>query len=51
MSLRTDFFLLVAKESKASKILEIITPFEHIPANSLYSSILVSHKNGQPPGK
>ncbi|MEK5030412.1 Ger(x)C family spore germination protein [Paenibacillus sp. FSL R7-0302] len=49
--LRTDFFLLVAKESKASKILEIITPFEHIPANSLYSSILVSHKKWAATGK
>lgn len=49
--LRTDFFLLVAKESRASKILEIITPFEHIPANSLYSSILVSHKKWAATGK
>jgi len=41
--LRTDFYLLVAKNSKASDILEVITPFEHIPANSLFSSILISH--------
>lgn len=49
--LRTDFFLLVAKSSSASKILEIVTPFEHIPANSLYSSILVSHKKWAATGK
>ncbi|MRN56197.1 Ger(x)C family spore germination protein [Paenibacillus monticola] len=49
--LRTDFFLLVAKNSKASEILEVITPFEHIPANSLYSSILVAHKNWAATGK
>lgn len=49
--LRTDFFLLVAKGSKASKILQTVTPFEHIPANSLYSSILVSHKNWAATGK
>lgn len=49
--LRTDFFLLVAKNSSASKILEIVTPFEHIPANSLYSSILVSHKKWAATGK
>jgi len=42
--LRTDFYLLVAKNSKASEILEVITPFEHIPANSLFSSILISHQ-------
>lgn len=49
--LRTDFYLLVAKNAKASKILEVITPFEHIPANSLYSSILVSHKKWAATGK
>ncbi|MFC6648980.1 Ger(x)C family spore germination protein [Paenibacillus rhizoplanae] len=43
--LRSDFFLVVAKHSLASDILEINTSFEPIPANSLYSSILVSHKN------
>ncbi|WP_238652158.1 Ger(x)C family spore germination protein [Paenibacillus piscarius] len=43
--LRSDFFLVVAKQSQASDILEINTPFEQIPANSLYSSILVSHKH------
>ncbi|WNS43509.1 Ger(x)C family spore germination protein [Paenibacillus sp. MMS20-IR301] len=48
---RTDFYLLVAKNSTASKILEIVTPFEHIPANSLYSSILVSHKKWAATGK
>ncbi|WP_340025432.1 Ger(x)C family spore germination protein [Paenibacillus sp. FSL K6-1096] len=49
--LRTDFFLLVAKDSEASKILQTVTPFEHIPANSLYSSILVSHKQWAATGK
>jgi spore germination protein KC len=49
--LRTDFYLLVAKNAKASTVLEVITPFEHIPANSLYSSILVSHKKWAATGK
>lgn len=49
--LRTDFFLLAAKHTDASKILDVITPFEQIPANSLYSSILVSHKNWAGTGK
>ncbi|MBW4084512.1 Ger(x)C family spore germination protein [Paenibacillus sp. S150] len=49
--LRTDFYMLVAKNSEASKILDVITPFEHIPANSLFSSILVSHKNWAATGK
>lgn len=49
--LRNDFYLLVAKNSAASEILEVITPFEHIPANSLFSSILVSHKKWAATGK
>ncbi|AIQ54451.1 Ger(x)C family spore germination protein [Paenibacillus sp. FSL R7-0331] len=49
--LRTDFFLLVAKHTDASTILDVITPFEQIPANSLYSSILVAHKNWAGTGK
>ncbi|MFS0728095.1 Ger(x)C family spore germination protein [Paenibacillus sp. 1P07SE] len=49
--LRTDFYLLVAHNSKASDILQVLTPFEHIPANSLNSSILVSHKQWAATGK
>lgn len=49
--LRTDFFLLVAKGGNASDILEVVTPFEYIPANSLYSSILVSHDKWAATGK
>ncbi|KHL95984.1 spore gernimation protein GerC [Paenibacillus sp. IHB B 3415] len=49
--LRNDFYLLVAKNRKAADILEILIPFEHIPANSLYSSILVAHKKWAATGK
>ncbi|WP_178022025.1 Ger(x)C family spore germination protein [uncultured Paenibacillus sp.] len=49
--LRTDFYLLVAKGMKASDILQVVTPFEHIPANSLYSSILVSNKKSAAMGR
>lgn len=49
--LRTNFFMLIAKNGNASEILEVVTPFEYIPANSLYSSILISEKNGRPRGK
>ncbi|GIO35936.1 spore germination protein KC [Paenibacillus antibioticophila] len=42
--LRTDFFMLVSKGGKASEILDVVTSFENIPANSLYSSILLSEK-------
>lgn len=42
--LRTDFFMLVSKGGKAAEILDVVTSFENIPANSLYSSILLSEK-------
>lgn len=49
--LRSDFFMLVAKNGKASEILEVVTPFEYVPANSLYSSILVSEKKWAATGR
>ncbi|GIO97018.1 hypothetical protein J14TS5_21040 [Paenibacillus lautus] len=49
--LRSDFFMLVAKNGKASEILEVVTPFEYVPANSLYSSILISEKKWAATGK
>ncbi|ANA82410.1 Ger(x)C family spore germination protein [Paenibacillus glucanolyticus] len=49
--LRTNFFMLIAKNGNASEILEVVTPFEYIPANSLYSSILISEKKWAATGK
>lgn len=49
--LRTDFFLIVAKHSEAYTVLDVITPVEQIPANSLYDSILVAHKKWAGTGK
>ncbi|ACT01721.1 Ger(x)C family spore germination protein [Paenibacillus sp. JDR-2] len=49
--LRDDFYMLVAKGSKADEVLEIMTPFEHVPASSLYSSIMVANKNWAATGK
>ncbi|MBT2289700.1 Ger(x)C family spore germination protein [Paenibacillus albidus] len=49
--LRNDFFLLVAKGSDAADILQVVTPFENIPASSLFSSILISHKKWAATGK
>lgn len=43
--LRDDFYMLVAKGTKAEEVLEIMTPFEHVPASSLFSSIMVASKN------
>lgn len=49
--LRTDFFMLVSKGCKAAEILDVVTSFENIPANSLYSSILLSEKKWAVTGK
>jgi len=49
--LRTDFYLAVAQGTEAADVLQVLTPFEHIPANSLYSSILISNKQWAATGK
>lgn len=49
--IRTDFYLLVAQQSNAADVLRVLTPFEHIPANSLFTSILVAHKNWAATGR
>lgn len=49
--LRTDFFLLVAKGERAADILKVVTQFEPIPANALYSSILIAHDSWATTGK
>jgi spore germination protein KC len=41
---RTDFFILIAKNSKAEAILNVLTPTEASPSVSLYSSIKVSEE-------
>lgn len=48
---RTDFPLLVAHRSEAADILRVVTPIESIPANSLFSSILVSSKKWAATGR
>jgi spore germination protein KC len=41
---RTDFFLVVAKDSRAEDVLKVLTPQEKIPANKLYSSLDTSEE-------
>ncbi|MCS7464709.1 Ger(x)C family spore germination protein [Paenibacillus doosanensis] len=45
---RTDFYVMVAKESKAEDVLKILTPLEKIPANKLYNSLETSSKAWAP---
>jgi spore germination protein KC len=42
--LRTDFFIIVAKETKAEKVLDILTPLEKIPASKMFQSLEMSEK-------
>lgn len=49
--LRNDFFMLVAKQSKARDVLSVVTPFEKVPAESIYSSIMVSDKKWAATGR
>ncbi|WP_213583401.1 Ger(x)C family spore germination protein [Paenibacillus sp. J2TS4] len=45
---RTDFYVVVAKNTKAENILKIITPLEKIPANRLLNSLETSEKYWAP---
>lgn len=41
---RTDFYIVVSKDSNAGDILEILTSIENIPVNKLFSSLETSGK-------
>lgn len=41
---RTDFFVIIAKESTAKDVLRVLTPVEKIPANNMYLSLETSQK-------
>jgi len=41
---RTDFYILVARDTKATEVLNILTPSEKVPANKIYYSLKASAK-------
>ncbi|REK71796.1 Ger(x)C family spore germination protein [Paenibacillus paeoniae] len=45
---RTDFYIVVAKDTTAQQVLNILTPIEKIPASKLYASLEVSAKSWAP---
>ncbi|MBW7474253.1 Ger(x)C family spore germination protein [Paenibacillus oenotherae] len=45
---RTDFYIVVTRDSTAEDVLKIMTPLEDIPANKLYFSLESSEKNWSP---
>ncbi|MBU8917198.1 Ger(x)C family spore germination protein [Bacillus sp. FJAT-29953] len=46
--LRTDFYITIAKNSKAGDVLKVLTAIEKIPVQQLYDSLLTSEKQWAP---
>jgi spore germination protein KC len=47
-SMRSDFYLVVTRETKAEEALKVLTSIEIIPANKLYSSLEMSEQTWAP---
>lgn len=43
--MRADYYIVVAKDTTASKLLNVLTPVEKIPANKMFSSLEMSEKS------
>lgn len=41
---RSDFYVMVARDSLASEVLSVLTPLEKIPSSKLFNSLARSHK-------
>ncbi|MCY9662492.1 Ger(x)C family spore germination protein [Paenibacillus chondroitinus] len=46
--IRSDFYLIVARGTTASKVLQILTPIERIPANKMFKTLETSEKAWAP---
>ncbi|WP_413381091.1 Ger(x)C family spore germination protein [Alkalihalobacillus sp. 1P02AB] len=42
--LRPDFYLVIAKDYRAEEIISVLTPLEKIPANKMYTSMILSER-------
>ncbi|WP_337035646.1 Ger(x)C family spore germination protein [Paenibacillus illinoisensis] len=47
-SARPDYYVMVARKTTASKVLDLLTPLENIPAEKLFTSLDVSAKTWAP---
>jgi spore germination protein KC len=45
---RTDYYILIAKNTTAEEVLNVLTPLEEIPANKIYSALETSEKAWAP---
>ncbi|WP_177182652.1 Ger(x)C family spore germination protein [Paenibacillus sp. OV219] len=43
--LRTDFYIIVAKDATANEVLRILTPLEKIPTDKMFSSLKAAQRN------
>ncbi|MDU0204098.1 Ger(x)C family spore germination protein [Paenibacillus sp. MAH-36] len=46
--IRSDFYIIVARGTTASKVLQILTPIERIPANKMFKTLETSEKAWAP---
>ncbi|MGZ4133808.1 MAG: Ger(x)C family spore germination protein [Tumebacillaceae bacterium] len=46
--LRSDFYLIVAKGTRAENVLKVLTPLEKIPSTSLFSKLRISERSWAP---
>lgn len=47
-TVRPDYYVMVARNTKASEVLDLLTPLDNIPAEKLFSSLDVSSKTWAP---
>ncbi len=45
---RADFYMMVAREEKAERVLDVLTPLEQIPGNMIYSALETSESRWGP---
>jgi spore germination protein KC len=46
--IRSDFYIIVARDTTAAKVLQILTPIEKIPANKMFKTLETSEKAWAP---
>jgi spore germination protein KC len=49
--LRTDYFIVIARDVRAEQIVNVLTPLEKIPANQMFSSLELAQKYWAATGK
>ena len=45
IEIRGDFYIIVARETRAKNVLSILTPIEKIPANRMFTTLEMSERS------